>query len=304
MKPIEIHSGFVIFEGQYMPPPYVVQSEQGRVYINRLKVPETHRPQFPRRFIGMRRTSQMSPKRGAARIEQHLCNDGMLICTQNGFTAFVPVQQAVLILDVLLSDEPANTKTSRLLQVHLSGITSEQWASLVESCDAPAELRDRVLALKQRRAALGQSDSDDGWYRTFLSGITIAGFVLAVWALGTLLSCRPPAIRGWRQMDPSGPSCHQVIYLVVLIVVLNFYDLTCTLFAQGVGGLWELNPFAGHMMERTPIIVMFKLALTVGAAILLLVTRYHKLAQIGSWWAGVLYSVLILRWITFNSVVL
>jgi hypothetical protein len=303
-KPIEIDSGFVIFEGRYVPPPYVVQSEQGTVYINGLKVPETHRAQFARRSIGMRRAGQMLLKRGAARIEQHLCNDGMLICIQNGPTAFVPVQQAVLVLDVLLSDEPGNTKTKRLLQVHSSGITSEQWASLVESFDAPTEFRDRVLALKQRRADLGQSDGDDRWYRTFLSGITIAGFVLAVWALGTLLGCRPPAMRGWRETDRSRASSYQVIYLVVLIVVLNFYDLICTLFAQGIGGLWELNPFAGHMAEFAPMIVTFKLALTIGAAILLLATRYHRLAQIGSWWAGVLYSVLILRWITFNSVIL
>ena len=39
-------------------------------------------------------------------------------------------------------------------------------------------------------------------------------------------------------------------------------------------------------------------------ATLLLVARRNKLAQMGSWWAGVLYTVLILRWTMFNSMFL
>jgi hypothetical protein len=59
------------------------------------------------------------------------------------------------------------------------------------------------------------------------------------------------------------------------------YDLTCTLFAHNPGGLWELNPFVSPIVHQNSVIV-FKLGLTVGAAILLLVTRRHRLTQIGS----------------------
>jgi hypothetical protein len=102
----------------------------------------------------------------------------------------------------------------------------------------------------------------------------------------------------------SKKACRQVIWLVVLIAVLNLYDLTCTLFAHNAGGLWELNPFVSPIMHQNSAIVVFKLSLTVGAAILLLTARRNKLAQIGSWWAGVLYTVLILRWTMFNSMFL
>jgi hypothetical protein len=228
----------------------------------------------------------------------------MLIGTRSGPAAFVPAHEAISILDALLSNAPSDAKLQTLLQSGSSRLNSQQWASLIETFDAPAELSDRVSALKQHRVELAENNADHELCWAFLSGITIAGFVLAVLALGTLLSCRPPGIRDWRNKDQSRVPCRQVIWLVVLIVVLNIYDLTCTLFAHGVGGLWELNPFVGHAMEQTSMVVTFKIALTVSAALLLLATRCHRLAQIGSWWASVLYTVLILRWITFNSMML
>jgi hypothetical protein len=68
-----------------------------------------------------------------------------------------------------------------------------------------------------------------------------------------------------------------------------------------MGGLWELNPFASPIIHDNYGIIAFKLSLTFGAAVLFLVARRHRLAQVGSWWAGVLYTVLILRWATFNT---
>ena len=84
----------------------------------------------------------------------------------------------------------------------------------------------------------------------------------------------------------------------------DMYDLTCTLFAHNAGGLWELNPFASTIIHQNALVAMFNLSLTIGTAILLLTTRRYKLAQIGSWWASVFYTVLILRWTMFNSMFL
>jgi hypothetical protein len=252
----------------------------------------------------MRRMSQMPLKQDGSRIAQHLRQDGMLICASSAPTAFAPAEQAIAIFDVLLGDKPQDAKTEALLQVVPRWTAPEQWVSLAKTFDPPSELSDRLPTLKQNCI---ESDVDGTIYDrhwTFLSGLTMTGFVLAVWALGTLLSCRPPLRRGWRGMSASGVCCRQVIWLVILIVVLNAYDLICTLCAHNVGGLWELNPFAGRLVGYTSLIAAFKIALTIGAGILLLAARRHKLAQIVSWWAGVLYTVLIIRWATFNSMFL
>lgn len=304
IEPEEIHEGFVILEGQYVSPPYLLQREQGKVYLNGVEIPQARRQPFAGGGFGMRRMSHLPPRQNGSRIAEHLRQDGMLICASDAPTAFAPVEQALAIFDVLLADKPQDAKIESLLQVVPRWTAPEQWTKLVETLEPPLELSDRLLALKQSRAESEAVDSiyDRPW--AFLSGLTMTGFVLAVWALGTLLSCRPPLRRGWRGMSASGVCCRQVVWLVILIVVLNVYDLICTLCAHNVGGLWELNPFASTLVGYTSLIATFKIALTIGAGTLLLAARRNKLAQIGSWWAGVLYTVLIIRWATFNSMFL
>ena len=192
----------------------------------------------------------------------------------------------------------------KLEQTDMPWIASEQWASLIETFDDPAELYDRVQNLKLHQAELLEDDTDFEPPWLFFSGITFSGFILAVWALGMLMSCRPPKLQSSRAAVLSKRACRQVIWLVVLIAVLNLYDLTCTLFAHNAGGLWEMNPFVSPIIQQNSMVVIFKLSMTVGAAILLLVTRRHRITQVGSWWAGVLYTVLILRWTMFNSMFL
>ena len=48
IEPVEIHSGFVISEGRYMPPPYIVRSRQGKVFVNDIEVRDRNRPQIAR----------------------------------------------------------------------------------------------------------------------------------------------------------------------------------------------------------------------------------------------------------------
>ena len=304
IEPVEIYSGFVITEGRYMPPPYVVRSRQGKVFVNDMEVRDRNRTHITRRFMGMRSMNPTLSRQQGIHIEQHLRRDGMLICSQSRPAAYLTVQEAMPVLDVLMSDELPGAKMQTLLQAGPDWVAKEQWKLIAGTFDAPAELADRLQVLKQRQSESEQADTDYEWSWAFLSAITMAGFVLSVWALGTLLACRPPMIHGRRTKVLSNTACRQVIWLVVLIVILNLYDLVCTLFAQGVGSLWELNPFASRLMQDAPMVVMFKLALTAGAAILFLATRRHRLTQIGSWWVGVVYTVLILRWTTFNSIFL
>ena len=54
-------------------------------------------------------------------------------------------------------------------------------------------------------------------------------------------------------------------------------------------------------MDQTAMVVVFKLGLTFGAALLFFVARHLRIAQLGIYWMGVLYTVLILRWITYNA---
>lgn len=289
LEPVTIDSGFVIYEGRYIPTPYTIGSERGTVHISGLKVLQGHPGQLNREAI---------------QIERHLRECGLLIYSRNDPIAFVSAYQAISVLEILLGDEPDDVRVQKLAQTDTPWITSEQWAMLIKSFNGPTELYERVQALRRLQANLAEEDTDYELHWLVLSGMTFSGFFLAVWALGTLISCRPPKLQGSQATALLKISCRQVVSLVVLIAVLNIYDLACTLFAYNTGGLWELNPFASSIIHQNDVFVVFKLSLTIGAAILLLVARRHKLAQIGSWWVGVLYTVLILRWTIFNSMFL
>ena len=304
VKTDAINSGFVIFDGRYVPPPYAVRSDRGTTYVNGLKVPQRRQGPFFRRPMNNFQPNRRFQNRGLNQIEQHLRNDGLLICSQSSSIAYVSAYQAVSVFEILLGEETDDAKVQKLMRTDTPWIDSDQWASLIEAFDGPAELSDRVQALKQRQAELAKDDTDFEPPWLVLSGITFSGFILAVLALGTLMNCRPPMLQSSRATVLSKRACRQVVWLVVLISVLNMYDLTCTLFAHNAGGLWELNPFVSPIIQQNSVVVVFKLCMTVGAAILLLVTRRHRLTQIGSWWAGVLYTVLILRWTMFNSMFL
>ncbi len=132
--------------------------------------------------------------------------------------------------------------------------------------------------------------------RTVLSAMTFAGFVLNVWALGTLIRCRPPLGCGGSAHYPSGLWERHVIRLVQVMVVLSVFDLVCTLFHHDLGNFWELNPLVVPLFTHAPTVVVFKLSLTIGAAIVFLVARSCRLAQVGCWWVVVAYTILILRW--------
>jgi hypothetical protein len=303
-KPIQVHSGFFIYDERYIPPPYAVTMERGSVYINGLRVQQKRPGPFSRRQVNMYQPNRWAQKRGAGQIEQHLRLDGLLICKQSGPAIFVSPDQAVCVLEILSGNESGNTKEQRLLNTNTRGIPSNRWTSLINTFDGTADLSDRLKAIRQHQIELSEEDTDYELHWFLNSALTLSGFILAVWALGTLISCRPPMLTISRAKVLSKASCRRVIWLVVLIAVLNVYDLLCTLIAVSVGSIWELNPFASPIIHQNYQIIVFKLGITIGAVILLLLARRHRLAQIGSWWAGVLYTVLILRWSTFNTMFL
>ena len=117
VKPVEIHSGFVIVKGHYIIPPYIIESKRGGIFINGVKLPQMHQTPLSRRNITMRYFSQTSQNRAVNQIEQNLRRDAMLICTHSDSTVYTPAQQAIGILDVLLSNEIQDTKLQRLSQI-------------------------------------------------------------------------------------------------------------------------------------------------------------------------------------------
>jgi Domain of unknown function (DUF5658) len=295
-EPVEIDEGFVIFDGAYVPPPYIVRWEWPAVFVNGRAVLATQARQS-------RRGPRTSPRRHLEYVANQLSSGGLILCRAEQTPVLVTPGRALTILGILMGEDSTEAKVQALTAVKGVSIPVEEWAALAESFQAPAELSDRVEYWQARWAELEAGTvTDMSPSPAILKTMTLAGFALAVWALGTLLRCRPPF--GCDDTEPHTPGLwdRQVVRLVLLIVVLSVHDLVCTLLTHGLGSLWELNPLAEPLLTHGPTVVVFKLGLTVGAAIVFLLARSCRLAQVGSWWLGVVYTILILRWTTCSSV--
>lgn len=257
----------------------------------------------PSSFFRGRAPRGMPMGRQVARIERHLRGDGMIICAEGAPAGLVSLRQAIDVLDVLVSRRTSDQKVQALMDLNVAWMASEQWRTLVDAFSPSEELMIRLQKARDHCARLDSERAEaEHKYLRLHSIVTILGFLLAVWAFGSLFACRTPIADGASSGDASGISPRQVVRLIVLIAVLSAYDLLCTLFADGLGGLWELNPLAGSLLSSRISIVVFKVLLTAGACTLLAYARHHRFAQQAAWWSGVLYTMLILRWATFNSV--
>lgn len=302
LEQVEVSTGFVFLNGRYISPPYTIAVKEGEASLNGVVLPGLSLAQQNQQGRFPRRRAWMPPQRLAGQLKHNLEQDALFIHLNTDSAALVPYYQAQPILDTLLSSASPEDKVEALSQAELDGFSASQWTALVEGFETSLELEERVTALKETLAEQQELGDKMAWY---LAGpfplMPILGFALAVLALGTLLSCRPPAFFSRLRQRHQRMYCRQVVYLVGLIVVLNLYDLACTLFAKGIGGFWEMNPFAGYILHVPPLVVCFKLGLTIGPAILLIIARRRWLAQVASWWGGVLYTVLVLRWVTYNA---
>lgn len=297
-----IPCGFFVIEGRYVPPPYTVAWRDGALHVNGHRLPEFNEPGSG---AGWTQAWRKSPARTVAKIEQRLQDDELLIALDPQIAGFVNAYEAVGIFEILLGDDAPEVKTKALSAIPLAWIHSADWAALVEAFEPTPELRRRVAHLKEElETPVFVGPEAQASSATLASGMTIVSIILTALALGTLLHYRPARNRGWRGLNPTRGACRLVVRCAILLVVLNLFDLACTLLAVQSGGFWEINPLAHRMMGNLTAVAVWKIGLVgVGAAMLVVLRRY-RLTQIASWWTCVFYTVLMLRWATYNSMFL
>ena len=243
-------------------------------------------------------------------IEDGLGAGGMLFCLDGKTARLVDGGSATSVLDVLLSDHDDKEKLRRLSDEGVRGARSAQWARIVETFEPTPELMSRVgYLIEEIELVAAENEARHGqlmlaaYFRSkpMRYGVTIVAMMLAVVALGSLLSYRPEARVRWRDIDASGDGAPMVVRNVVLLVLLGSFDLMLTLAAQQSGGFLELNPLGSQLMGSPWLLIAFKMATLLGASAILVSLRRYRGAQIASWWLCLVCTVLAFRWLTYNS---
>jgi hypothetical protein len=134
--------------------------------------------------------------------------------------------------------------------------------------------------------------------------MTALSMALAIGAFGILIRNQPARGTGLSSVEATIEARRTLVWCVGVLVVLNMFDLACTLLAVRTGGLLELNPIAEELTRSPILLVIFKLTLLGAVAAVLLRFWHYRMAQLVSWWASALYAVLAIRWATYSSMFL
>ncbi len=84
--------------------------------------------------------------------------------------------------------------------------------------------------------------------------------------------------------------------LLVLLAMLNAFDLTCTIAVRHHGLFEEANPVARPLMDRPILMVLFKVSLVSFAAAIFFTYRTRRVVELACWCVCTLYVVLAFLW--------
>jgi hypothetical protein len=177
--------------------------------------------------------------------------------------------------------------------------TITRWAA---EPDWPSPPPEWTRSLAEERASAEADSTASG---AVAPGVmTLFSMVLSAGALGVLLVNRPERGRAIGRTNETHEAHRRLVWCVVLLVVLNVFDLACTAQALPTGGFLEANPVAHSLTRDVPLLVACKLAIIATCAASLLAFWRYRIAQAASWWASTVYTVLAIRWAVYHSMYL
>jgi hypothetical protein len=88
---------------------------------------------------------------------------------------------------------------------------------------------------------------------------------------------------GARLQDSSVRRPRRVLLLVIVLWVLNAFDLKFTLLAQHIGGFIEMNPLARMFVSDSGALIAYKFALIIPATVIFLALRRRLITEVGCW---------------------
>ncbi len=327
-----IDAGYVILDGRYLPPPYVLEKRGDDLWVNDQLAtagwfaglrgvmgprgrggprgdrryregPGSHGPRG-------RRTPSSEPRDGLSQIESTLGSNGTLIAGEELRGCSLHESRAASIVDILMSEDSPEEKLVGIQGYDQSGMGQSSWERVIATFVPSAELMERMgpeIELNRKVAQDNESKHKAALASAFWTSkpmkyvITLLAMGLVVAACGTLLNYRPTGRARWSQVDTTGDGVPIVVRSVLLLILLGIFDLGCTLVAQQAGGFTEMNPLGERIVGNPLFLTAFKLTSLLLACSILFALRRYRGAQVASWWMCLLCTVLTFRWLTYNS---
>jgi hypothetical protein len=306
-----IDNGFVILDGRFLSPPYVMECRGAEVLINGNSVVlEANTRRRGRR-------DETDPERDTKRIcsvclfARRLQNNA-LILGFDGRVAWIGAGKAIQVLDILLNELAESERLQRLCELEIRNLDNSRCTRIIQTFRPSDELIERFSACTEDLDEDPDSGAAPPLYSAFAAAdrrdraiqcATLIGMALVVLAAGLLLSHRPVNLP-WKNRNESPQWDRFMLRCTMLIVLLSVFDLSCTLILNSVFGFHEVNPLARALTNSPWLLSVFKVTATgVGVGILWYLRKYVG-AQVASWWLCLVLTMVTVRWLAVQSVFL
>ena len=307
-RPVQgIDDGYLFLNGTYHEPPFTLELVDEQLHLNGEET-----------GIGEEQLSQRTAHEGAAMWRRDSFGGGF---HSHGFRMIADKLRGDEIV-ALWSDQPPLTASVYDGEIEiLKGIadaafreqllTQSDWAFLSSSQDpkrwkaflaelepspglvsrAAAKVTEVETVVQMNESQLRAMDRLNQWQYP----LSILGMVLVVAAFGHLLSSAP-------RRGEALPSTHRTLYYsIALVLALSALDFAWTLLSSQAGQMRELNPLARGLIDQPMHLLAFKLTLTTSAIGIILLLRRYRPAQVGAWWACLICTLLTVRWLVLDS---
>jgi len=303
-----IDMGYFFLDGQYLAPPYRIKLEEGGVTVNgRLlpcKAPQAEfggDPRFENRnFDPLRRLASEVGSQLSNQCVVLAFPDQPLVVLDGGAGAYDLFQR--------FTGEGKNPSQVELVDRLPNGFDERVWNDWVGKFTPSLGLRARATSLIN---SFDQTDADAQAeisavrrLNQFSYPLTLGGMILTVLSIGHLLGGRPAAGKTAYEQDTSPETLRALQYSLILVGLLSLLDLAQTIMTSQAGQMREVNPFGNSLIHSPALLSLFKIGATGLSIGLLFALRKYRRAQVAAWWACLILTVLALRWLTFNSMMI
>ena len=133
---------------------------------------------------------------------------------------------------------------------------------------------------------------------------SVAAMLIAALSFGHLLTATPPRRERWTQIDASPDALRSVVESLVLIGILSLIDLLWTTVRSTEFHFHEMNPLGSRLLLEGDSLAAFKVISLASSIVVLFILRKYKGAQLASWWACMICTLVTFRWIVLDSAML
>jgi hypothetical protein len=310
-----IDEGFVFVNGEFLTRPYTFRSTGEQTFVNDVLIAEVLVDVSSMLMFDDGEGSSQFPGRRFSRSQRTFAE---FVSALFGKSRFVIVAFSGRPPRILEKSGGGNDLLCALVNAPDRAVLLPELAVIAGSSDVAAEWSNWITAFQPDKAFLEKAEPIvDGINAAITEGLaryaaiqrlerysyplTIAGMLMSVFAIGHLISNPPIGGKSPGEIETSPEVMQIVTRSLALVVALSIFDLVWTLLASQAGTMRELNPVGGRLIDDPAMLIVFKVAMTALAAGLIFKLRHYRRAQLASWWACLILTLLTVRWLTFSS---